>query len=287
MNKIYWLASYPKSGNTWVRIFLTNYLQDGDKPASINHLNGGPIASDRDLFDRWAGVEASDLSFDDIADLRPHVYRQMAAHIEHPLYMKVHDACTRNSDGDLLFPSAVTGAVVYIIRSPLDVAVSYSHHGGRTLEQVVDNMCDHNGYVYESPSRLPPQLPQRLLSWSGHVRSWVDDSDLPVEVIRYEDMQTDPHEAFARLIRTLNLPLDEQNLSKAVAFSSFDSVREQETAQGFRERPLRADAPFFRQGRSGHWRNELPHELVDRLINAHGEIMRRFGYLDEHNNPVY
>ncbi len=40
MNKIYWLASYPKSGNTWVRIFLTNYLLDSDEPADINRLRG-------------------------------------------------------------------------------------------------------------------------------------------------------------------------------------------------------------------------------------------------------
>lgn len=44
---IYWLASYPKSGNTWMRILLTNYLRDGDEPADINNLDGGPIASAR------------------------------------------------------------------------------------------------------------------------------------------------------------------------------------------------------------------------------------------------
>ena len=287
MNKIYWLASYPKSGNTWTRIFLTNYLKGGDQPADINHLDGGPIASDRDLFDRWAGVEASDLSYDDIADLRPHVYRQMALHIAHPLYIKTHDACTRNSDGDLLFPADVTGAVVYIIRNPLDVAVSYSHHGGRALEQVVENMCNPNGYVYETPTRLPPQLPQRLLSWSGHVCSWVDDSGLAVEVVRYEDIQSDPEAAFARIIRTLELPLDLQKLSKAVAFSRFESVREQETVSGFKERPLRADTLFFREGRSGGWHSELSSELADKIIDAHKEIMRRFGYLDEKDHPVY
>jgi len=287
MNKIYWLASYPKSGNTWTRIFITNYINDKDEPADINKLRGGPIASDRDIFDRWAGVEASDLTFEDIADLRPHVYRQMALHIMHPLYIKVHDACIRNSDGDILFPSDVTGAVVYLIRNPLDVAVSYSHHSGRPIEKVVENLCNPDGYVYEDPTRLPPQLPQRLLSWSDNVRSWVDDSGLRVEVVRYEDMKSNPEDTFTRIVRTLDLDLDQGKLSKAITFSNFDLVREQESASGFRERHIRADQPFFREGRTGGWQDELPQELADRIINNHKDVMHRFGYLDDNDRPVF
>ena len=287
MNQIYWLASYPKSGNTWTRIFLTNYLNDADQPADINHLKGGPIASDRDLFDRWAGVEASDLSFEDIADFRPHIYRQMALHIAQPLYIKVHDACTRNSDGEMLFPSDVTSAVIYLIRNPLDVAVSYAHHSGRTLEQIVKNLCDQDGIVYENPKLLPPQIPQRLLSWSAHVRSWVDESGLAVTVIRYEDMLTQPEAAFERIIRALKLELDPIRLSKAVELSRFESIQEQESRAGFKERAMRADAPFFRQGRSGTWREELTSELADKIIEANADVMRRFGYLDQHNDPLF
>ena len=157
-------------------MFLTNYLKPDGQPADINHLKGGPIASDREIFDRWAGVEASDLPFEEIANLRPDVYRQMALHVDHPMYVKVHDACTRNAEGQLLFPPDVTGGVLYLIRNPLDVAVSYAHHGGRTLPQTVDTLCNPKGNVYEMPDRMSLQLPQRLMSWSDHVRSWVDDS---------------------------------------------------------------------------------------------------------------
>jgi aryl sulfotransferase len=59
---IIWLASYPKSGNTWLRVFLTNYLRDGDQPADLNDLDGGPIASARLAFEEAVGVEASDLT---------------------------------------------------------------------------------------------------------------------------------------------------------------------------------------------------------------------------------
>ena len=66
---IIWLASYPKSGNTWFRIFLTNLLQKHTSPANINELTGGPIASSRQLFDELTGIDSSDLTFDEIEKL--------------------------------------------------------------------------------------------------------------------------------------------------------------------------------------------------------------------------
>jgi hypothetical protein len=287
MNKIYWLASYPKSGNTWVRIFLTNYLAEEEQPADINHLKGGPIASDREVFDRWAGVEASDLTFDEIADLRPHVYHQMAVHIDHPLYIKVHDACTRNSEGDLLFPPDVTGGVLYLIRNPLDVAVSYAHHAGRTLEKSVEGICEPDGYVFENPERLSPQLPQRLLSWGAHVRSWVDESGMPVTVLRYEDMLAQPEATFERLLHALEMDLDRERFTKAITFSRFEGIQDQEKQAGFKEKAMRADAPFFRRGRAGNWRSELSEELAARIMATQRDVMLRFGYLDQHDNPVF
>ncbi len=209
MNGLYWLASYPKSGNTWFRVFLANYLGDADRPADINHLKGMQIASDREVFDRWAGVEASELPADEIANLRPEVYRQMALHVDHPLYIKVHDACTRNSEGQLIFPPDVTGGVLYVIRNPLDVAVSYAHHDGRTMQAAIDTLCDPGSSVREIPGSMPRHLPLRLLSWSDHVHSWVDQSGMRVTVIRYEDMLAQPEVAFRAGLRAMDISLDE------------------------------------------------------------------------------
>lgn len=62
MSGIVWLASYPKSGNTWLRVFLANSLRNAETPADINALETGHIASARNLFEELAGVEASDLT---------------------------------------------------------------------------------------------------------------------------------------------------------------------------------------------------------------------------------
>lgn len=68
---IVWLASYPKSGNTWMRVFLTNYLRNADTPADINDLEFMGIATARELFDMYAGFESSDLTHEEIDAARP------------------------------------------------------------------------------------------------------------------------------------------------------------------------------------------------------------------------
>lgn len=286
MGKIIWLASYPKSGNTWMRTLLTNYLRDSDTPADINKLDGGPIASARLWFDEWAGIEASALNDTVIERLRPDVYRCMAGESPDTLYMKVHDAWDRTDRGDALFPADVTGGVVYILRNPLDMARSCAHHWGMDIQKAVENMCDSEFTTARSIGSLSDQLRQRMLSWSGHARSWLDESGLPVHMVRYEDLRRDTEAAFGGVVRFCGLPYDEARVRKAAAFSDFAELQQQEQEKGFRERSVHAPGPFFRRGQAGAWREELPVELVKQLIEAHGEVMRRFRYLDENNDPV-
>ena len=130
MSGIFWLASYPKSGNTWFRIFLTNLLREACAPADINDLKESPYASARAMFDEFTGIEASDLCADEIDRLRPELYRYLADHAEGPFFMKIHDAYTLVADNQPLIPTAASTGALYFIRNPLDVAVSFAHHSG-------------------------------------------------------------------------------------------------------------------------------------------------------------
>jgi hypothetical protein len=286
MAKIVWLASYPKSGNTWMRVLLTNYLRNADTPADINKLDGGPIASARLWFDEWAGIEASCLSDTVIERLRPDVYRCIARDASKTLYMKVHDAWSRTERGEGLFPADVTAGVIYILRNPLDMAASCAHHWGVSVEKAVDNMCNDKYASSRSMGGLSDQLRQRMFSWSDHVRSWLDESGLPVHVVRYEDLLRAPEPVFGQVVRFCGLPFDTARVHKAVTFSGFSELQRQEKEKGFRERSVAAPGPFFRRGQAGSWHDELPPELADRLIEAHGTMMKRFGYLDENNVPM-
>jgi hypothetical protein len=200
--------------------------------------------------------------------------------------MKVHDAWSITDRSEALFPSDVTAGMIYLLRNPLDMAASCAHHWGVTVERAVENMCDAEFAISRSLGGLSDQLRQRMHSWSGHVQSWLDESGLPVQVVRYEDLRRDPEETFGKVVRYCGLTYDETRLRKAVAFSDFSELQRQEKEKGFRERSVRAPGPFFRRGQAGTWREELPLELVERLVATHGPVMRRFGYLDDNNEPV-
>lgn len=277
MRKIIWLASYPKSGNTWFRVFLTNFLQDKDEPADINQLDGGPIASARKMFDDAVGVASSDLSFEEIERLRPAVYDQIIEEAKETLYMKIHDAFTYNDQGIPIISKAATQGVIYFIRNPLDVAVSFAHHSAAPIEKIIKKMGEPNNDMVGNPKHLHNQLRQRLLTWSGHVQSWVDESKLPVHVMRYEDMKMQPLETFTKAVRFAGLPVDSARIQKALDYSSFSKLKEQEQENGFGEKMPMAKS-FFRKGEIDSWREVLTEEQVERIKGQHEEFMRRFGY---------
>jgi hypothetical protein len=284
MGKIIWLASYPKSGNTWLRIFLTNLRRDGEEPASINDLEGGPIASARGVFDQLTGIEASDLTPEEIDGLRPDVYEQMTAAAREDLFLKVHDAYTYGADGRALL-AAPGSRAIYLLRNPLDVAVAVANHNSYDHDTAIAHMADAEFALAAGSGRLSEQLRQRLLTWSGHVLSWVE-APIPVKVLRYEDMKEHPLETFAEAARFAGLPADSERVRKAVEFSDFKELRRQEQEVGFQERPPQTPS-FFREDGWGVWRRELTPEQAARVIRDHRGVMRRFGYLTDEGEPVF
>ena len=278
MPGIYWLASYPKSGNTWFRAFLRNLQEDGDQPVDINDLQTGSIASARGWLDEVLGFDTAELTHEEVERLRPAVYRWSAAQDHEIGYHKIHDACLETDTGELLISREATLGALYIIRNPLDVAPSAANHWHCSIDDAIARMGDPGMTLCKSRRALPPQVRQRLGSWSDHVLSWVDAPGLRVEVIRYEDMLHAPEATFTRAARFLGLPTEPQRISRAIRHSSFRELARQEADKGFRERPRHTER-FFRQGQSGDWRERLSLEQVGRIVEAHGQVMRRFGYL--------
>lgn len=284
MNGIYWLASYPKSGNTWTRAFLDNYLNNGEAPVNINTITD-EIACNRNYFDEYIGLSSSDLDEEQIKLYQPYMYEELVKKSSADLYMKIHDAYTINRINIPLIPKSVTKGVIYILRNPLDVTVSYAQHSASTIDKAIHSLCDETFIASNSKTDFKKQLPQLFLSWSGHVKSWME-SPLRIHLMRYEDMKADPYGSFRSMLEFMGTEIDEERLAKAVHFSSFEILREQEQKGGFREKPAAAQS-FFRKGQIGSYREELSQEQIDTIVAYHRETMIKYGYLDEHNQLVY
>lgn len=278
MSKIVWLASYPKSGNTWVRIFLNNYLNEDEGPADINDLDEGLHAGSRALFERLTGLESTELTSAEIDRARPVMYRQWARESTEPLFVKVHDAWRRNDMGQPIFPAEATALALYIVRNPLDIVASLANHYALSCDEAIDVMGDEQRALATSTRSAAPQLRQFVSSWSEHARSWLDLSGLPLHVVRYEDMVQAPVQTFAALVQASGLAADAQKLARAIEHAAFERLRQLETEQGFQERMPRS-GPFFRRGQAGGWRDELTGAQVQRVIADHGLVMERFDYV--------
>jgi hypothetical protein len=275
--KIVWLASYPKSGNTWFRAFLTALLNPGSPDVDINNMYPTTIASSRQLFDELTGVSSADLLPDEVDRLRPLVYRQNAMESDEMIYHKIHDAWIRLPGGEPMIPADVTRAVVYVIRNPLDVAVSFAHHLNTGIDKTIAIMNKPEYAFCDRGDRLHNQLRQRLLTWSGHVKSWVDESGLSLLVLRYEDMSHHPEETFSKAVSFIGLNHTPGEIHIALDYCAFARLKKQEEEKGFSEKNTKADS-FFRKGMVGDWRNVLTKEQVRRITDVHGEVMERFGY---------
>jgi hypothetical protein len=286
MADLFWLASYPKSGNTWIRILLANYRTDA--PACINALSqyGMSGAFLRSLFDRYCGLKSSTLPAHTAERLQPDVYRMLAAHAPMPLVLKVHDGWKQTDRGEALFPSDVTTGTIYVLRNVLDVAPSAADHWGVDCATAVERLCDPHFALASDPQVLSPGLRQHLGSWSGHVASWVDRSGLAPLVVRYEDLVADTAGALAKIVACLGWNVEAQRIDRAVNNSHFAKLQARERETGFREASPVSRSSFFRSGRAGTWREALTPELTTKLVERHGDMMQRFGYIDGRGYPL-
>lgn len=284
---ITWLASYPKSGNTWFRIVLTHVLLPNANLDSINNMDavlGSPMLVNRSWINKVLGFESSLLRDDELDALRPELYRWYAKQQQSPLYIKLHDAFLYLNKETALFPHDICRAVIYFIRNPLDVAISFAYHTKLPIDWCIDMMANPNAAIPLANARTR-QIRQTLFSWSDHVQSWLHRSSLPVCTLRYEDMLQKPLDTFRKAFHFLQLPISDARLQCILEQTAFHHLQAHEKKIGFKE-TLFADQLFFRKGCMNEWQQVLSPQQIKRIIDKHGDIMYQHAYLNAEGHPV-
>ena len=272
MGRIVWIASYPKSGNTWVRAFLHALLAPG--PFDLGRM--AETAANEAAADRFTAIEArpwAAWTAEDVARVRPLAQAALARGRTRDVLCKTHLAAMRHR-GRPTINLEVTRRAVYIVRNPLDVAVSYADHQGLPLDRAI-GLLNLDGHV--SPATAA-HAHEPMGSWSQHVASWTGKPGPALHVLRYEDLHDDPRAAFSGLAAFLRLPAAADRIRRAAETVSFEALARQEARTGFAERSP-AQARFFRRGRAGAWRDVLTAGQAARVVEAHRDQMARFGYL--------
>jgi len=268
--RIIWLASFPKSGNTWMRAFLANYFIGGPKGLSINELRKFTLGDIRaDFYDAAAGGKFSVETLEEYLALRPKALRLILNARQGTHFVKTHHQSVMYDDVPLI-PPAMTAAAIYIMRNPFDVVPSYARHSGSTVAEAVDSILD--------PSRLshsPRGLFEIIGRWDDHVESWTDSEGLAMQIVRYEDLRDDPKVGFGKVFEFLKVQPDPKQFANALKLTRLEALKKQEQKSGFIERPKEM-ASFFHSGKVGGWRKTLTDEQIARLHKEFEPTLRRF-----------
>ncbi len=236
-----WIVSYPRSGNTWTRFLIANLVSGGE-----------PVD--------WSNIERH------VPDIYLNQDPQLRA-LPRPRYIKSHEAYRPDYR-----------RVVFIVRDPRDVALSYFHFLKKSSRLPVESSLD--GFLMTFlAGRIDPYG-----SWGENVGSWLGArrSTPGFIVLRYEDLLANAESELARVAEMLKLPADNGQLRRAVENSRSDRMRDLEKTQREQHKYLktsREDIPFVRSAKSGQWKTELPQDVVARIETAWGPLMRELGYL--------
>lgn len=273
---IVWLASYPKSGNTWVRLFVANYITNKPEPLPINQIHkfgtGDTIAA---MYQAAAGraVDVRDIPL--TMRLRDRVLRGIVSNNADINLVKTHNRRAVAYGCDLI-PDQYTKSAIYVVRNPLDMVLSYARHYGIEHDLAAQQVC-HSDNANAPTNRTVVEF---LGSWSDHVESWTGKSSYPVLVLRYEDMLKQPNIEFAKVVEHFGMNVDDARLRRAIQHASFDQLKQQEQKQGFIEASGKGTA-FFSKGQSGVWRDELDPALVKQIRQSNKRVMKQCGYWND------
>jgi len=261
-----WLASYPKSGNTWVRLFIHAYVTGGC------HINWNTTTTLSDSMLDYYNVVARY----PIVNTQPETiffYRHavllhmLIASPVSPRIIKTH-TINGNFGGVTLIPEPMTRSAVYLVRDPRDVALSFARHVSKEVDQMITDM-DTEAFMLHSATN---PVPVWIGRWHDHVESWTQKEY--TTVVRYEDLKDDPETHFARILEAFHMKINRQRLRKAIRLCDIERLKKQESQERFSE--LGSQDKFFGQGRG--WANELTEKQAMRIVANHSDQMTRHGY---------
>jgi hypothetical protein len=267
------MASYPKSGNTWLRIFLANYLIGGQEPLSINSV-GQLGYADADA----RHYERANKGPYDLGDAKKTVALRNRFLLNTTLSgPKVALVKTHNYNSTIenipLIPAPYTRGAIYVVRHPGDVAISFASHYGLSIDEAIERMSERRAVIGGSDGTAL----QFTSDWSSHVLSWAGSKAHKVRVVRYEDMHDAPEKTFGSVLRHMGVGVDAGKLDRAIRNSRFEELKRQEKADGFTENTPHQPR-FFRSGVAGGWRDILSTAQIKALTKDHAKPMQALGY---------
>jgi hypothetical protein len=262
MGRITWLASYPKSGNTWLRAIVDRIVRP-ECPFDVNAL-GETAPAFSGLTERFIADHGVEVPLSAPGEVRRYwaaTQRAICSTSEREIFVKAHNVAAKSA--------------IYIVRDPRDVAISFAYHYRYSLGLAVAALCSSSTFNFK-----PQQIgrTELLMSWGQHVAGWTSVKRFPLLVLRYEDLLANAEAGVRRIAGFLGKQVSDEQVKDVVAATSFEQLRRQEAERGFTE-AVRAGR-FFRVGKAQQWCEIRDQSVFRPFFDSFTRVMRRYGYLE-------
>ena len=281
---IIWIASYPKSGNTWVKSLLSAYLYSKD-----GTFNNFDLLKKIEQFPSKRYFEFFLKDFKDIKKVSNYwIAAQDRINLlsEGTTFLKTHSAlCTLENNS--FTNKSNTKAAICVVRDPRNIITSFSHHYSLNIEESFNFLNNRKKMLLENEYGHKDFAVATVLgNWVDHYKSWKNLKFAPLLIIKYEDLITDPKKTFILILNFLNkfinIKIDNKKIENVINSCSFDRLAEKEKIEGFKEsifsKKYNKNLKFFNLGQKNDWKNLLDYETGKEIKKKFYAEMKELNY---------
>ena len=276
---IIWIASYPKSGNTFIRSFLSAYYYTSNGEFDFNLLKFIEQFPDKQFFDGFIN-DKDDASKKWLPKQRKLIQSKKVK------FLKTHSAYGSYNNNQFT-SSEVTLGGIYIVRDPRNIISSLKNHFSLNVDGALNMLLDENRGIKSDDNNFATY--SFLSSWSNHLNSWSNIKSFRTIIIKYEDLENNSEKILTDLIRFINNLLnnnkgvDYQKFKKAIETTNFSILKKKENKDGFFEamfsKKENKKIPFFNLGFKSDWKKVLDKKVVEVIEKKFEREMKDMGYL--------
>ena len=263
---IIWIASYPKSGNTYLRSFISSYYFSKKGKFDFNLLlNILQFPSLKFTKKNFSSEDEASQNW---------MFNQNQFFLNN----KVHFVKTHNTleefKGNKFTSNQQTLGAIYIVRDPRNILSSLTHHYSLSYDQAYQKIIDENASLLEKSLNNDHSNFTFLGSWSNHYKSWKNTTEFKTLFIKYEELEKNKYETFKNVINYINCikgnkaKIDEKRLLNSIRSTNFTNLKNKEKNEGFEESVISSDGkkkPFFNLGFNNRWQKILPKNILIKL----------------------
>ena len=283
---IFWIASYPKSGNTWLRALISTYFfsKDGKfDQGLLKNIDQFPTSQYFETFNHDKTIPGDTCKYWISAQEKINLKKQVRFYKTHNVFGKVNNYDFTNSQNSI--------GCIYVVRDPRNVITSLKNHYQLNDEQALDWITSEKKFIYNVQNFEEDGYSdfQFISSWSTNYKSWKVQKKVPIKIIKYEELLNSTYIVFSDVLRFIytltnnNGKLNKDKIKKTLQSTSFEMLKKNEKENGFSEAVTKREdrskkVPFFNLGPKNDWKKLLNEKIIEKTENVFEKYLKELNY---------